>query len=222
MKILVRVFQAILLFFVLIFAMMGDVFSCFIQIAFILLLEWALRRAQGKTKKQQKERQVRDDLVNENKIPVYSEDVKHISGLNLAQEASCRVSVFANEVVVEATATKFRIPQDRVQGAELVDSSERHVVNKGSIGRAIVWNFLAGPAAGAVAGMSGKSKTVNLHRYFTCIYFEDKNGKDSCLVFENSAPFQYVVTVQGEQPQKTSLCDEVREYARASHKDVTL
>ena len=222
MKILIRVLQAILLFFVLIFATIGDVFFCVVQIAFILFSEWALRRAQGRTKSQQKERQVRENLVNENKIPAYSEDVKHISGLNLAQEASCRVSVFADEIVVEAVATKFRIPQDRVQGAELVDSTERHVVNKGSLGRAIVWDFLAGPAVGAVAGISGKSKTVNLHRYFTCIYFEDKSGEDSCLVFENGSAFQYVVTVRGEQPRKTSLCDEVRRFARGGHRDVTL
>ena len=222
MKLLTRICQAIEIIFALFSVAAGGTFFTVLFVCLVFLSEWALRRTQGRTKSQQKERQVRENLVNENKIPAYSEDVKHISGLNLAQEASCRVSVFADEIVVEAVATKFRIPQDRVQGAELVDSTERHVVNKGSLGRAIVWDFLAGPAVGAVAGISGKSKTVNLHRYFTCIYFEDKSGKDSCLVFENGSAFQYVVTVRGEQPRKTSLCDEIRRYSRGGHRDVTL
>ena len=219
MKIIIRFSQICMLFFALCFTIAKMVPAIIFCLIFILIFEWILRQTQGKTKAQLKKINAQQSAIMNNQIPAYQENVKHISGLDIALEASCLVEVFANELKISTKVKTYNIPMLRIRGSEAIDSASTHITNGGSVGRAIVWSFLAGPAAGIVAGM-GKSQKVQTHRYFTCIYYISTSGKDECLVFENQSPDFYIVN--GLQQRKTSLTQEIEHFAKGGRRTQTL
>lgn len=219
MKIVIRIVQICMAFFVLCFAAAKIVPAVIFCLLVILIAEWLLRQTQGKTKAQIKKNNIRQKAILNNQIPAYIENVKHISGLDTALEASCRVEVFASELRISTKVKTYHIPTARIRGAESIDSTNSHITNGGSVGRAIVWSFLAGPAAGIVAGM-GKSREVQTHRYFTCVYYVSSTGNDECLVLENESPYLYIV--DGLQQRKTTLTQEIQHFSKAGHTNQTL
>lgn len=219
MKIVIRFFQICMAFFALCFTATKLFPATIFCLLTILIAEWLLRQAQGRTKAQIQKNNIRQRAILNNQIPAYIENVKHISGLDAALEASCRVEVFASELRISTKVKTYHIPTIRIRGAESIDAVNLHITNGGSIGRAIVWSFLAGPAAGIVAGMS-KSKEVQTHRYFTCIYYVSSSGNDECLVFENES--SYFLIVDGLQQRKTTLTQEIQHFSKAGHANQTL
>lgn len=215
MKIVCRILEALMVLFALAFLSSGDIFEALIWLLLAAGVE-QLYRSRMRDKAAQRERQdAHWRRVQAGEEASFTEQVKHISGLPLAQEASCRVEVYAQELRVLSAGSNYKIPMTRIRGAELIDSKSTSFLNGGGVGRAIVWSFLAGPAAGVVAGAS-KTKRVDTHRYFTCIYYESKEGADACLVFENQQPVSYV------DKRSTSLVAEIKAFASPVQREQTL
>ena len=181
--------------------------------------------------KQRSKRQKREDADAERrrdletgKVAVYEEDVTCVSGLNESVGASCHVEVYIPGLVIATKTHRYSIPMERIRGAESIDTVDRNIINGGGVGRAIVWDFLAGPAAG-IAASANRVQNVDIHRYFTSINYVTSGGEDAYIVVENNVPDSIRIQKNGKRSlfgYNAQLCSAIQQYARAGVKEETL
>lgn len=151
--------------------------------------------------------------------PLYEERVSHISGLDEVQGASCQAQVYSDRMIVSTQSGEYKIPMCRIRSAENIDSVDKKIINGGGTGRAIVWSFLAGPAAG-IAASGNRVQNIDVHRYFTAVNYVSADGAEQCLVFENDVPDSIRIRIrkngkQGAFAYTAPLVQIIRRYACA-------
>ena len=124
--------------------------------------------------------------IDAGEVEAVSADMNHLGGLPIAENESCTVSVYADRLTIKGAGASFTVPMNRVVTAQRIEKEQYESIIKGSVGKALVWNMVAGPVAGIVAG-APRSKEVKKYTEMTCIYYINQNGENGIMLFSYSA-----------------------------------
>ena len=123
--------------------------------------------------------------IQNGEAAVESRELNHLGGLPLAENESCTVSVYADRLIVDGASASFTVPMNRVVTAKRIEKEQYESIVRSSVGKALVWNMVAGPVAGIVAG-APQSKEVKRYTELTCIYYVNQSGENGILLFSYS------------------------------------
>lgn len=141
-------------------------------------------KSDAKKTKQDKRKAANDArLMREGKIPYLVVQVKHIAGLNLAQHAECKLSVWKDRIVISDAANRITVYADKIRSAGVTDKEYTVYINKGNAGKAFFGSILAGAAVGIAMG-GPQSIAQTMHERALCVQYAGNDGTDGVLLFE--------------------------------------
>lgn len=106
----------------------------------------------------------------------------HVLGLNLVENAKCKLFIHDDKIVIESSGVKFNLLKDKILDVSIKTETEIQKQYVSSAGGAIAGNALLGPV-GAMIGGRIKEKTSKTSTSYL-IYTYEKDNNIDYIVFD--------------------------------------
>ena len=123
-------------------------------------------------------------------IAVASANVRHVGGLPVPGNIPCEVTVFANRLEMQSSSQKFRVPMERVIGAESYVDTEMRQHIKRNTGGAIVGGLIFGGAGAIVGGMPESRYQREISKFNLLVNYLTPEGTVEAVIFTSERPIK--------------------------------
>ena len=111
--------------------------------------------------------------------------LKFISGLNLPQNAKCKVICLNNKIVIESIGQEFNLPTEKIINVDILTNAEIQKQYVSSVGGAIAGAMVLGPFGAILGGVATQRKIKTSTKYLIFAYRSE--DKISYIVFDASS-----------------------------------
>lgn len=154
---------------------MNDFMFVFGSIIFIIILSWIIvtidNKQKGITAKRKQEK------LEKKKTATF----EHISGLPIAEEAICKVSLEDDRIKIVRNGDTYNLYKEKLLDVNIKTETVGSSQYVSSVGGAIAGGMIAGPLGAAIGGRT-KEKGGMAHFYYLIFVYE-KDGQLQSIVF---------------------------------------